>query len=386
MLMATKTRTSRRKASLGIKHPARGILGPAGIQSKVLFAAGFLAFSAAILVLAARILSPFIEALAWSAVLTLLIYPFYSFVLRITGSRRTISATISTLVVAAGVLGTTFYLSRALIRETRQAYDGMVESLGTQGSQTMIKRLTELPVKILPRSLDKASIHKVEAWVRDFGSSFLNSFNSDLSSWLNKAIGNLPMLLLNFFIVLVSVFFFLREGDKWFHGIRESVPLSPDVRNMVVDQFSITFRAIVYGVFLCAAIQGILMTIGFYLFRIPLPVLCGVLTFFAVVVPIIGPMAVWLPATLWLYLFAQDPQRAFWFFLYSSLIISILLDTIVTPIVIGTRAKLPVLFLFLSILGGIISFGALGLFLGPVLLAIAIALARIYRETAASRT
>jgi len=133
-----------------------------------------------------------------------------------------------------------------------------------------------------------------------------------------------------------------------------------------------------------AAIEATLMTAGFAFFGIPLPIFFGVVTFFILLVPFIGPPLVWIPATLYLALVEKDSMQAVGFGIYGGLVV-IVLGSLIKPAIIGSQARLQIFFVFLSILGGIIAFGAVGIVLGPILLAIALSMARIYREIAVTR-
>ena len=124
--------------------------------------------------------------------------------------------------------------------------------------------------------------------------------------------------------------------------------------------------------------QGLLAGFGFWLLDLPFALLLGLASAFASFVPLGGAALVWVPAML--YFFEQGLWGRGLLLLAWGLLVISLVDNILKPWIIGSRTKIPTLFLFLGILGGIRAYGVIGVFLGPVLLATIVACFRIYRE------
>ncbi len=360
----------------------RGIKAP-WMNRNALLAGGFILLSLAIVFLTARLLSPFLKALIWAVVIAILVYPLYQFVLKITGQRRTLSSTLVTVLIALCGLGPAVALLTALVRESRTAYSGLVNFVKSGGHKVMINRLAGLPGELLPEGMGKVVTEQVELWSKDTSAAVLNAVAEFLGRMLNTTISNLPMLVINLVIIFVSVFYFLRDGASWLRKLKEVLPLAPRVRDLVITQFTVTIRAVMHGMLFTAAVQATFLALGFWFFGVPLPVLCGVLAFFLSLVPMVGPAILWLPVSVW-YLYTGETGTGVGVFLYGLLIVSPI-DTFLRPIIIGEKAKLPVLLLILAILGGLMTYGPLGLFLGPVLVAVGLAVARIYREMTATR-
>jgi predicted PurR-regulated permease PerM len=122
----------------------------------------------------------------------------------------------------------------------------------------------------------------------------------------------------------------------------------------------------------------VLTWIALWALGLPYTAFLGVLAGFLSLVPFVGAAGVWVPCTI--YLFASGQVvRAFILLAYGSLVIS-MVDNVLRPLLIGGQTRLPTLFLFFGILGGVQVYGVLGIFLGPVLLAIVVAFVRIYQE------
>jgi len=136
----------------------------------------------------------------------------------------------------------------------------------------------------------------------------------------------------------------------------------------------VTVRAVVFGIVLTALAQGLLAGLGYWAAGIAAPALWGVITALVSMIPFVGPV-VWIGLSL--SLLAQgETQAAVGLFLWGALVVS-WVDNLIRPLVISGPTKIPFLLVFLGVLGGLNTFGLIGLFLGPVLLAVSVG---IWRE------
>ncbi|MGH8858724.1 MAG: AI-2E family transporter [Polaromonas sp.] len=134
-----------------------------------------------------------------------------------------------------------------------------------------------------------------------------------------------------------------------------------------------TVRSVSIGVAGTAAAQGILSTIGFLVTGVPGVVLLGFLTFFLALVQL-PTVLVWLPAVLWLYYQHQEGWALF--MLIWGLVAVGAVDNFLRPYLISQGAKLPIAIIFMGVIGGLLAWGMIGLFIGPTLLAVAFSLLR----------
>jgi predicted PurR-regulated permease PerM len=130
---------------------------------------------------------------------------------------------------------------------------------------------------------------------------------------------------------------------------------------------------VIYGIVGTGLAQGVAAAIGFLIAGVPGAPLLGFITFFLSIVPV-GPPLLWIGATVWLFNQGQPGWAVFmavWgFFVVSGI------DNIVKPLLISRGTKLPFVLVLLGVLGGILAFGFIGIFLGPTLLAVGFNLAR----------
>jgi len=127
-----------------------------------------------------------------------------------------------------------------------------------------------------------------------------------------------------------------------------------------------------------SAIQGALGAIGFYIAGMPSPLLWGTVMFLLSMIPMLGAFLVWIPAALYLMAIGRWPMAIF-MTVWGGLVIG-MIDNVLRPKLVGQRARLHELIIFFAVLGGLQVFGVLGLFVGPVVAAIALAMVDVFRR------
>jgi predicted PurR-regulated permease PerM len=182
-------------------------------------------------------------------------------------------------------------------------------------------------------------------------------------------------------ITLFSLFYFFRDRWPVLQAIRSVVPLSNREANEVFGRVKDTIDATVFGGMTVALIQGVLGGVIFWVLSLPAPILWGFVMFLLSIVPMLGAFVVWIPAAIILLLqghWIQAAVLAAWGMTAIGLI-----DNFLYPILVGQRLQLHPLPVFFSIAGGISVFGASGLILGPVALALLVAIVDIWRRRTA---
>ena len=176
-------------------------------------------------------------------------------------------------------------------------------------------------------------------------------------------------------MALMTLFFFYRDGTSLVRQIRQAL------RNIIgnridgyIDSVGTTTRAVVYGIGLTALAQALLAGIGYYFASAPSPILMTIVTFIIALIPF-GTPFVWGGVSLWL-LSQGHTVEGIGLALWGILVIS-WVDNLIRPIVISGATKIPFIIIFSGVLGGLTAFGFVGLFIGPVVLAIGLA---VWRE------
>jgi predicted PurR-regulated permease PerM len=171
--------------------------------------------------------------------------------------------------------------------------------------------------------------------------------------------------------VLIAYFFF-RDGDAATRRLRAAVDrIAPDRGARLLDVATATTRGVVYGILGTALAQGVLTAIGLWIVGIGAAPLLGLAAFFLSPVPI-GPPLIWIPAGAWL-LWQGHTGAGIFMLAWGAFVVSSI-DNVLKPLIISRGSNLPFILVMLGILGGVVAFGFIGIFLGPVLLALGLAL------------
>jgi predicted PurR-regulated permease PerM len=341
-------------------------------------ATGF--FFALLLVLlygAFQILSPFLVAITWAAILAVLLYPVYVWLLKVLRGRASPAALI---VIALMILLLVIPGLRIIGFLSDEAVD-LVQSLRDFLAGDGIKIWQEKPwVKellgwwsTLSFRLDMFKINWKEPLVQaaQLTSVFLVTHARDIAQ-------NVLLFAVNFIITLFTLFFFLRDGKDFCDRIRRLLPMDQEHQERLFTKIVDAIVAVVHGSLVVAILQGLLAGLAYWFLGLPFAAIWGVATAFAGLLPIGGTTLVTIPVSI--YFFVQgDTLRGVVMLIWSLAVVG-MVDNLVKPLFLGSRLRLPVLILFFSILGGISVFGALGLILGPVLFALLAALLDLYLE------
>jgi predicted PurR-regulated permease PerM len=181
-------------------------------------------------------------------------------------------------------------------------------------------------------------------------------------------------------VALFLLFFFLRDREPMLAAIRGLLPLSQAEASQVFRQVDDTIYAILYGTLAVCVVQGALGALAFWWLGLHAPLLWGSAMAVMAIVPMVGTAIVWGPAALYLLL-QGSPDKALLLAAWGFLVIG-LIDNVLKPAIVKDRMHVHVVPAFVAILGGLAAFGATGAIIGPVILAVALALIDIARRRA----
>jgi predicted PurR-regulated permease PerM len=167
---------------------------------------------------------------------------------------------------------------------------------------------------------------------------------------------------------LLLTFFILRDGNALADRLATMARrISGDQGIQLLNVAGGTVRGVVYGILGTAFAQGLMAGIGFLIAGVPGATLLGLLTFFVSVLPM-GPPLVWIPAAIWLF-YRGSAGWGIFMLIWGVGVSSI--DNVIKPWIISRGSKMPFILIFLGVLGGALTFGLIGVFIGPTLLAVA---------------
>jgi predicted PurR-regulated permease PerM len=332
---------------------------------------------AGFLILVAQLLLPYAAPVAWAAILAVVFHPAYR-ALRVLMPRwPNVSAGLMTLLVFSVVIVPSLLLTSILARE---AVDGYHHLRGFLTSE----RFPELDALT-----SHWTIKPIWEWIRERQESGdVNPTTMLLSGvrWASEHLAsrataiarNVVSFLVGLGIMLFTLFFAFRDGAQIIRSAEEVLPMAAEDRRLIIVRLQQTILAVVQGLTVTAALQGVLVGVGLLIVGVPFAVLLGTAAFFLAFLPVGGAALVWVPTAAGLFL-AGEWARGAVFGVYSMVVVSSI-DNLVRPIVIGSQAQLSTPILFFGILGGLQAYGFIGLFLGPAILATFSVLVGLYRE------
>jgi predicted PurR-regulated permease PerM len=314
-------------------------------------------------------LQPFLNVLLWASVLAVVFYPMHRRIrARLHGPSS--AAAVSTLLVIVLILLPVTFITIAVVRELSGA--------ATQLEATPQFLSESSPaVRWVFEHLDRY-VHVDKAAAREFISSRLQTWGAILASSTLVLVGGVVGAVVQMGLVVFTMFYLFRDGDRLRLAMYDMLPLERVQTSEITQRTSDVISATLYGVLVIAAIQGTLGTFIFWMLGLPSPLLWGVVMFFLSMIPMAGSFLVWGPAALYLGL-TGALVRALVLIAWGVLVIGTI-DNFLSPRLVGKRASLHELLIFFAVLGGLQVFGVLGLVLGPVVVAITLALIEMVRE------
>ena len=180
------------------------------------------------------------------------------------------------------------------------------------------------------------------------------------------------------FLVAVALYYFFLDGHRWRERVVQLVPLRPADTRMFFERFHRVSVAVLVGNLGTAAAQAVAATLGYFLFGAPVPLMWGAATLFAALIPLVGPALVWLPAALVVGV-EEGWLRGLGLVIYGLLVVSTV-DNLVRPLLTKRGMQLHPLLVFVAVLGGTLAFGLIGLFVGPLVIALVVTVLEVYER------
>jgi predicted PurR-regulated permease PerM len=334
-----------------------------------------IALVALIAVGAVWVLAPFLAALLFAAILCLTTWPLFAWIEARLKGRTTLAALLMTLLLALAVLLPMSYLAAT-------AADGVAQLIALlrpwfeSGDHAPPGWLAGLPW--VGEYLD-AYWRKIAASQEEIARLGQQLFEPT-RKFLLAAVGLIGQGLLELTLVVFVAFFFYRDGRVLAARLGHLADkIGGELGGRMLTLARTTIMGVMIGIVGTAAAQGLVALVGFLIAGVPAPLLLGAATFFLSMIPV-GPPLIWGGAAWWLYDQGQTGWAIF-MAVYGFAVISSV-DNLVKPILISYSASLSILLIALGVFGGVLAFGFVGIFLGPVILALALLLMERWSEPA----
>jgi predicted PurR-regulated permease PerM len=315
--------------------------------------------------LAFVILTPFLVPIAWASVISYVSWPIAKRIHQWCNGRDTLAASINTLLAAVTLFIPIIWLAWIAQNEVTYVYPLLNTFLNAPLKTELIKSLPWLD-------------NLIGNWLTQQVQIFNNpqGLSAAIKAWLALHVidvanlaGGIGRNLIKLIFVIVILFFFYRDGKKIISELRHVLAkyIGPQAHEYL-HAAGITTRAVVYGVLLTALVQGAVAGIGYWVAGLSSPVIFGVITAIVALIPFCTPIA-WGSAGLWLLVQGQTTE-AIGVWVWGAAVVS-QLDNILRPIFISSVSPIPFLLVLFGVLGGLLAFGLVGLFIGPTVLAVA---------------
>lgn len=322
----------------------------------------------------ALIIAPFAAALLWAAIMSFTTWGIFQWLRKALGGREVLAASLLVGLMLVLIVLPLIYALIAFAAQSNDLYLQLKTQMQT-GLPALPDWITGVPVIGSKLQSSWQALAAGDPQVQEQVKAAL-LWGGDLLLQIGKAAGQgFGVLLLS---CVLAFFFYIggARGRFWLEGTLQHIGGNRAVELLHVA--AKTIKSVVFGILGTAAAQGVLAAIGFALAGVPMVVALGLGTAVLSLVPF-GPGLLWAPAAIWLY-HGGHTAWAIFMVLWGVLVVG-MADNVLKPLLIGKGTDLPFLLIMLGVLGGAMSFGLLGVFLGPTFLAVGFAVLRDWVES-----
>jgi predicted PurR-regulated permease PerM len=316
----------------------------------------------ALIALAFFVVKPILMAIILGILLAFIFSPVYVFINKFL-KRRNLSAFLICLILIVLIILPLWYLAPTIINQAIKFY------LSAQ-QMDFVTPLTNF----FPNFFQSDTFSNE---VADAMRTFITNATDSLFDSLSNILVNIPNIILEMIVVFFTFFFVLRDGDKLVLYIKSLIPFSKDVEDKLVKSTKEITLSILYGQVIVGIIQGLIASIGFFIFKVPNAVLLMLFSAIAGIIPVFGNVIVWLPVSIY-FLLAGNTLAALGVAAFG--LISILIETLIKPVFISKFAKVNTSIILIGIIGGMMVFGLFGIILGPLILSYLVIILEVYRD------
>src|ERR1700682_1017098 len=324
---------------------------------------------AGLVLLGCRIVDPFIVPVRWAGILAFVSWPGYEWLLRVCRGRRTAAALLMTSAVTLAVIAPLAWLAVVLRIELVHAY---------HQTQALFAGGLQLPPAVLKLPWIGDQLRELSTRIAQDPHALgleLRKLTDHSFDQIAHVVGGIGRNVVKLLLAVVSLFFVYRDGQRYADQLTRALEqlLGPRVHNYLLA-IGQTVKAVVYGLVLAALVQGTLAGLGYWIAGAGAPLFLAALTTVCGLIPFAAPL-LWGGVGVWLVM-AGNTVAGVGLLVWGAIVMG-WTDHIVRPFLISREAQIPFLVVMFGVLGGLAAFGLVGLFLGPVILAVLVA---IWRE------
>lgn len=332
-------------------------------QYKRIQTISFLVLLFAVFILVLLIFRPFVNIIALGLILAILFRPLY---LRFLPKVKypSIASGLTVLVILLIILLPIWFFGQVIIDELISLYE-QYRSGGFVIDKGQI-------ISSLPDQLQTV-VQNISSDIN----SFIGRITSQAFESFSSMVSNVASFFISAFMLFFIVYYLLKDGTSIKLALMDISPIASAQEHKLFNKIVAAVNGVVKGSFLVALAQAVVATIGFFIFGVPEPLLWGSFTLVAALVPTVGTSLSLIPAIIYLAVTGQTPQ-AIGMTIWAVAAVG-LIDNFLGPKLVSGAVKLHPVLVLLAVFGGLQFFGVLGFLIGPILMAIFVALVDMYR-------
>jgi len=294
-----------------------------------------------------------------AGILTYTLFPIYHFINQRT-RRPQLSAGLCVALALLVMILPTVYLVSELVDQISGAYNTLQTDSLTQVGDYL-------------NSLTNGRLD-----FQEILSSALDQLRQSVVGLAPNILGSISELLLGFFIMFFVMFYGFREGQGFITYLKALIPLEGGLKDSLFLEMRTVTQAVLYGQVLTAVIQGGLGGIGLLIFGVPNSLFWGAIMMITAFLPVLGTPMIWVPAAVGLILDGKATRGILLLIYGATLVMNI--DNFLKPKLVSGRTKVHPVLILIGVLGGLKVFGFIGMLVGPLILAILVALIKFYEQ------
>jgi len=322
------------------------------------------------------IVEPFVHTLIFSTVLAVLFTPVFNWVFSFCKGQRTVASVLTVAIIVFCLLLPMIFLVMALIGQGVESLVALNDWVATGAFRSFVNsEMLDKYISLVNEELPFLRINEMDIQANII--QYSREFAQAMLGVGTELVRNAAKLILHFLLMVFILFYFLRDGSKMVDYLKHLSPLRAKQEDFIIDSLKRVARGVLMGCLLVAILQGFAGGIGLAVVGIP-AFFWGAMMALASLIPMLGTGLVWVPAVFYLFL-TSDWKMAVFLALWCGIFV-VGIDTLLRPRFMKEASRVSTFYIFLAILGGIYTFGMLGVFYGPLILSFVMVMLQIYIE------
>lgn len=336
----------------------------------------FIVFAVGVMALSVLVVKPFLKEIFLAFVLFVVSRPLYDLFNRLFRGRKTISSIVTCFAII-GIVFIPFLVFAGILASSAYDFYHYINEEIQSGNIQKYLDIRGSPVYIFAEQYVPA-LRDYEFNAGEIAGKYLGTLSEFVYSNATSVVKGFSSVLVGFILVIFIAFYMFIDGDAFLEELKKLSPLEDRYDQEIIDELTKTIRATFKGSFIIALVQGALGSIGFLICGIDSWAMWGVVMIVASFIPVVGAALIWVPAAI--FLAVTKHYIAAGVLVAWGVVFIGLADNLLRPYLLKGETNIHPLLIFFSVMGGIASFGFLGLIIGPLILALLIYVLNLYKK------